>query len=76
MLSVTPGRHGALGLKVLDDPGRPGRRVIDATPEAPQNPVGDHGAHCYLSQAVRENKEVVPVDESTWVLPSGVTVGR
>ncbi|AZS75440.1 hypothetical protein DDE74_35085 [Streptomyces lydicus] len=28
-------------------------------------------------KAVRENKEVVPVNAvSTWVLPSGVTVGR
>lgn len=28
-------------------------------------------------EAVRENEEVVPVNEvSTWVLPSGVTVGR
>jgi hypothetical protein len=25
---------------------------------------------------VRENEEVVPVNVSTWVLPSGVTVGR
>lgn len=30
-----------------------------------------------LREAVRENEEVVPVDAvSTWVLPSGVTVGR
>jgi hypothetical protein len=28
-------------------------------------------------EAVRENEEVVPVNAvSTWVLPSGVTVGR
>ena len=26
--------------------------------------------------AVRENEEVGPVTVSTWVLPSGVTVGR
>jgi hypothetical protein len=26
--------------------------------------------------AVRETEEVVPVNVSTWVLPSGVTVGR
>jgi len=25
---------------------------------------------------VRQNEEVVPVNVSTWVLPSGVTVGR
>jgi len=25
---------------------------------------------------VRENEEVVPVNVSTWVLPSGVMVGR
>ena len=29
-----------------------------------------------LPEAVRENEEVVPVNVSTWVLPSGVTVGR
>jgi len=29
-----------------------------------------------LSEAVRENEEVVPVNVSTWVLPSGVMVGR
>ncbi len=27
-------------------------------------------------QAVRRTEEVVPVNVSTWVLPSGVTVGR
>jgi hypothetical protein len=27
-------------------------------------------------ESVRENEEVVPVNVSTWVLPSGVTVGR
>ena len=27
-------------------------------------------------KAVRENEEVVPVNVSTWVLPSGVMVGR
>ena len=33
--------------------------------------------HCYFPEAVRENEEVVPVnEESTWVLLSGVTVGR
>jgi ubiquinone/menaquinone biosynthesis C-methylase UbiE len=29
-----------------------------------------------FAEAVRENEEVVPVNVSTWVLPSGVTVGR
>jgi hypothetical protein len=29
-----------------------------------------------LPEAARENEEVVPVNVSTWVLPSGVTVGR
>jgi hypothetical protein len=39
--------------------------------------VADHGDHCYFLEAVRENEEVVPVNAvSTWVLPSGVTVGR
>jgi hypothetical protein len=38
--------------------------------------LADHGDHCYFPGAVRENEEVVPVNVSTWVLPSGVTVGR
>ncbi len=29
-----------------------------------------------FAEAVRDNEEVVPVNVSTWVLPSGVTVGR
>jgi hypothetical protein len=29
-----------------------------------------------FQQTVRENEEVVPVNESTWVLLFGVTVGR
>lgn len=29
-----------------------------------------------VPEAVRENEEVVPVNVSTWVLSSGVTVGR
>jgi len=29
-----------------------------------------------VREAVRENEEVVPVNVSTWVLPSGVTVGQ
>jgi hypothetical protein len=29
-----------------------------------------------FAEAVRETEEVVPVNVSTWVLPSGVTVGR
>jgi hypothetical protein len=42
-----------------------------------ENPLAGHGDHCYFSSAVRENEEVVPVNAvSTWVLPSGVTVGR
>ena len=41
-----------------------------------KNLLADYGGHCYFSGAVRENEEVVPVNVSTWVLPSGVTVGR
>ena len=42
-----------------------------------RKPVADHGDALLLSEAVRENEEVVPVNAvSTWVLPSGVTVGR
>jgi hypothetical protein len=29
-----------------------------------------------LSKSVQQNEEVIPVNISTWVLPSGVTVGR
>ena len=43
---------------------------------ASTNLLVDHGGHCYFPEAVRENEEVVPVNVSTWVLPSGVTVGR
>jgi len=38
--------------------------------------LADHGDHCYFSGAVQDNEEVVPVNVLTWVLPSGVTVGR
>jgi urease subunit gamma len=38
--------------------------------------LADHGDHRYFPEAVREIEEVVPVNVSTWVLPSGVTVGR
>jgi hypothetical protein len=42
-----------------------------------KNPLADEDDHCYLSGAVREIEEVVPVNAvSTWVLPSGVAVGR
>lgn len=42
-----------------------------------KNPLADEGDHCYVFEAVRETEEVVPVNAvSTWVLPSGVTVGR
>ncbi|MDV7353434.1 hypothetical protein R4282_10495 [Rhodococcus oxybenzonivorans] len=44
---------------------------------AQKNLLADHGGHCYLSETVLENEEVVPVNAvSTWLLPSGVTVGR
>ncbi|AEW98210.1 hypothetical protein SCATT_p00170 (plasmid) [Streptantibioticus cattleyicolor NRRL 8057 = DSM 46488] len=40
--------------------------------------MADEDGHCYVfPEAVREIEEVVPVNAvSTWVLPSGVTVGR
>jgi hypothetical protein len=43
---------------------------------ASANLLADHGDHCYFSEAVRENEEVVPVNVSTWVLSSVATVGR
>ena len=43
----------------------------------PQKPVGGpRPTTATFPEAVRENEEVVPVNVSTWVLPSGVTVGR
>jgi hypothetical protein len=45
-------------------------------PEPLQNPLADHCDAATLPEAVPENEEVVPVNVSTWVLPSGVTVGR
>ena len=45
-------------------------------PSHGQNPLADHGDTATLPEAVPENEEVVPVNVSTWVLPSGVTVGR
>jgi hypothetical protein len=41
-----------------------------------QNVLAEHGDRCYFPDAVRETEEVVPVNVSTWVLPSWVTVGR
>ncbi|CAM5267745.1 hypothetical protein STANM309S_01459 [Streptomyces tanashiensis] len=37
---------------------------------------GPRRATATFSEAVRENEEVVPVNVLTWVLSSGVTVGR
>ncbi|MBP2055740.1 hypothetical protein J2Z21_008756 [Streptomyces griseochromogenes] len=46
-------------------------------PRPQQKPVGQTTATtANLPEAVQENEEVVPVNVSTWVLPSGVTVGR
>ncbi|MEU1404799.1 hypothetical protein ABZ471_20930 [Streptomyces sp. NPDC005728] len=43
----------------------------------PQKPVWRTTATtATFPEAVRENEEVVPVNVLTWVLPSGVTVGR
>jgi hypothetical protein len=46
--------------------------------EPPRKPVGGTtAATATFPVTVRENEEVVPVNAvSTWVLPSGVTVGR
>ncbi|MDX2680672.1 transposase family protein [Streptomyces sp. NY05-11A] len=48
-----------------------------SAPELPQKPVGGTtAATATFPAAVQESEEVVPVNVSTWVLPSGVTVGR
>lgn len=45
--------------------------------EPPQKPVGGTTAATVMfPEAVQESEEVVPVNVSTWVLPSGVMVGR
>jgi hypothetical protein len=54
--------------------------VIDMPPDQPR-PGAKTGwwttaATATFPEAVREIEEVVPVNVSTWVLPSGVTVGR
>ncbi len=42
-----------------------------------ENRLAERDDHCYFPVAVRENEEVVPVNAVlTWVLSSGVTVGR
>ena len=44
--------------------------------EPPQNRWRTTTTTATLPEAVRENEEVVPVNISRWVLPSGATVGR
>jgi hypothetical protein len=53
-------------------PGRGPSRKVNPT----KTGLADHGDRCYLPEAVRETEEVIPVNVSTWVLPSGATVGR
>ncbi len=66
---------------------RPESAADRILPEAHAAVASGHGASaktCWrttattvtLAEAVRENEEVVPVNVSTWVLPSGVMVGR
>ena len=46
-------------------------------PSLGKNLLADTATSASFPEAVRENKEVVPVNAvSTWVLPSGVTVGH
>ena len=53
-------------------------RLPRRAPECPaQNLLADHGDHCYLSGGrARERGGGTRERISTWVLPSGVTVGR
>ena len=55
-------------------PRRGGR--VGASTARPGNPLATTATAASFPEAVRENEEVVPVNVSTWVLPSGVTVGR
>ncbi|QLE70242.1 hypothetical protein FGW37_00170 [Streptomyces rectiverticillatus] len=41
-----------------------------------KNPLAGAAATATFPEAVQESEEVVPVNVSTWVLPSGVTAGR
>jgi hypothetical protein len=52
--------------------------LLGARPDArPQTMTMPHQAcPARLQTAVRQNEEVIPMNESTWVLLSGVTVGR
>lgn len=54
------------------------RTVTPAAAATSGKPTGGATATtANFPEAVRENEEVVPVNAvSTWVLPSGVTVGR
>ncbi|MYT48122.1 hypothetical protein GTY89_38775 [Streptomyces sp. SID5471] len=58
-------------------PAAPGSTWSATGPSPTKTRWADHGAPASLPAAVRKNEEVVPVNAvSTWVLPSGVTVGR
>ncbi|MYV71104.1 hypothetical protein GT043_35265 [Streptomyces sp. SID2131] len=64
-------------------PGEPARRVRRRPLGEPAGKPGGKpvwrtaATAATFPEAVRENEEVVPVNAvSTWVLPSGVTVGR
>ena len=76
-------RKGSLGWAVpgrrwpVEPCGPEGPRVHSmGGPCAPTNPLVDGRGHCRLLEAVEESEGVVPVNVSTWVLLSGVTVGR
>lgn len=47
-----------------------------AAAPGPKTGGRDAVAAATFAEAVRESEEVVPVNVSTWVLSSGVTVGR
>ncbi|GAA0700581.1 hypothetical protein GCM10009548_86890 [Streptomyces malaysiensis subsp. malaysiensis] len=68
---LNPAAPGAPAHRPAAPRERPGRAGVAKTR------WGTTAVTATFLEAVRENEEVVPVDTvSTWVLPSGVTVGR
>jgi len=82
-------RSSALSTGLFIDPGPPaavavGGTILGLSVTAFAAGSGASAKTCWrttataasFAEAVRENEGVVPVNVSTWVLPSGVMVGR
>lgn len=65
------------GCLTFEDRGKPVGPAASGHGARVGNPLRATAATATFPEAVRENEEVVPVNAvSTWVLPSGVMVGR